>query len=46
MLVPSTIVMTVKSKEREFGILKTIGANNNQLFMIFFCQGLIVSMIG
>ena len=42
----STIVMTVKSKEREVGILKTIGANNNQLVMIFFFQGLMVSMIG
>ena len=45
-LVLSTIVMTVKSKEREVGILKTIGANNNQLGMIFFFQGLMVSMIG
>ena len=45
-LVLSTIVMTVKSKEREIGILKTIGANNNQLVMIFFFQGLMVSMIG
>ena len=45
-LVLSTIVMTVKSKEREVGILKTIGANNNQLVMIFFFQGLMVSMIG
>jgi lipoprotein-releasing system permease protein len=45
-LVLSTIVMTVKSKEREVGILKTIGANNNQLVMIFFFQGLMVSMLG
>jgi lipoprotein-releasing system permease protein len=45
-LVLSTIVMTVKSKEREVGILKTIGANNTQLVMIFFFQGLMVSMIG
>ena len=45
-LVLSTIVMTVKSKEREVGILKTIGANNSQLVMIFFFQGLMVSMIG
>ena len=45
-LVLSTIVMTVKTKEREVGILKTIGANNNQLVMIFFFQGLMVSMIG
>ncbi len=45
-LVLSTIIMTVKSKEREIGILKTIGANNTQLVMIFFFQGLIVSLIG
>lgn len=45
-LVLSTIVMTVKSKEREIGILKTIGANNTQLVMIFFFQGLMVSMVG
>jgi lipoprotein-releasing system permease protein len=45
-LVLSTIVMTVKSKEREVGILKTIGANNLQLVMIFFFQGLMVSFIG
>ena len=45
-LVLSTIVMTVKSKEREVGILKTIGANNYQLVTIFFFQGLMVSMIG
>jgi len=45
-LVLSTIVMTVKSKEREVGILKTIGANNSQLVMIFFFQGLMVSFIG
>ena len=45
-LVLSTIVMTVKSKEREVGILKTIGANNTQLVMIFFFQGLMVSLIG
>jgi lipoprotein-releasing system permease protein len=38
--------MTVKSKEREVGILKTIGANNPQLVMIFFFQGLMVSFIG
>ena len=39
-LVLSTIVMTVKAKEREIGILKTL------LVMIFFFQGLLVSLIG
>ena len=45
-LVLSTIIMTVKAKEREVGILKTIGANNLQLVSIFFFQGLMVSFIG
>ena len=45
-LVLSTIVMTVKSKEREIAILRTLGANSNQLVLIFFTQGVIVSFIG
>ena len=45
-LVLSTIIMTVKSKEREIGILKTIGASDLQLVAIFFYQGLMVSLIG
>jgi lipoprotein-releasing system permease protein len=45
-LVLSTIIMTVKSKEREIGILKTIGANNGQLVKIFLYQGILVSSIG
>ena len=45
-LVLSTIIMTVKSKEREIGILKTIGASDGQLVLIFFYQGLMVSLIG
>ena len=45
-LVLSTIIMTVKSKEREIGILKTIGASDSQLILIFFYQGLMVSLIG
>ena len=45
-LVLSTIIMTVKSKEREIGILKTIGASDFQLVAIFFYQGLMVSLIG
>jgi lipoprotein-releasing system permease protein len=38
--------MTVKSKEREIGILLTLGANNKQIILIFFVQGLLVSIIG
>ena len=45
-LVLSTVVMTVKSKEREIGILMTLGANFKQIILIFFTQGLIVSLIG
>ena len=45
-LVLSTVVMTVKSKEREIGILQTIGATKRQIILIFFTQGLFVSFIG
>ncbi len=45
-LVLSTVVMTVKSKEREIGILLTLGASNKQIVLIFFTQGLIVTIIG
>ena len=45
-LVLSTVVMTVKSKEREIGILLTLGASNKQIILIFFTQGLLVSLIG
>ena len=45
-LVLSTIIMTVKSKEREIGILLTLGASSKQIILIFFTQGLIVSLIG
>ena len=38
--------MTVKSKEREIGILMTIGASSRQIVMIFFYQGIIISLIG
>ena len=45
-LVLSTVIMTVKSKEREIGILLTLGASPKQIILIFFTQGLIVSLIG
>ena len=45
-LVLSTVVMTVKSKEREIGILLTLGASNKQIILIFFTQGIMVSFIG
>ena len=46
LLLLSTVVMTVKSKEREVGILKTIGFNNIDIIRIFFYQGMIISFIG
>ena len=45
-IILSTVIMTVKSKEREIGILKTIGASNNQLVLIFIFQGALISFIG
>ena len=45
-IILSTVIMTVKSKEREVGILKTIGAKNNQLISIFVIQGALISIIG
>ena len=45
-LVLSTVIMTVKSKEREIGILLTLGASSKQIILIFFTQGLIVTLIG
>ena len=38
--------MTVKAKEREIGILMTIGASAKQIILIFFFQGILVSIIG
>ena len=45
-IVLSTVIMTVKSKEREIGILKTIGATNKQLVLIFMFQGALISFVG
>ena len=45
-LVLSTVIMTVKSKEREIGILMTLGANYRHIVIIFFTQGFLVSLIG
>ena len=45
-LVLSTVIMTVKAKEREIGILMTIGASSRQIVLIFFFQGILVSIIG
>ena len=42
----STLVMTVKSKEREIAILKTMGCSNAQLIGIFLTLGMIIGFLG
>jgi len=42
----STIVMTVKTKEKEIAILKTMGSSKNQLTFIFLNLGLIIGLLG
>jgi len=42
----STIVMTVKTKEKEIAILKTMGSSKTQLTFIFLNLGLIIGLIG
>ena len=42
----STLVMTVKSKEREIAILKTMGCSNGQLIGIFITLGMIIGLLG
>ena len=42
----STLVMTVKSKEREIAILKTLGCSQPQLIGIFLTLGMIIGLLG
>ena len=42
----STIVMTVKTKEKEIAILKTMGCSKAQLTFIFLNLGLIIGFLG
>ncbi|MDB2339292.1 lipoprotein-releasing ABC transporter permease subunit [Gammaproteobacteria bacterium] len=42
----STIVMTVKTKEKEIAILKTMGCSETQLTFIFLNLGLIIGFLG
>ena len=42
----STIVMTVKTKEKEMAILKTMGCSQIQLTFIFINLGLIIGFLG
>ena len=41
-----TTIMSVKSKEREIAILKTIGASDLTIVSIFIFQGLYISLLG
>jgi len=41
-----TTIMSVRSKEREIAILKTIGASDLTIVSIFIFQGLYISMLG
>ena len=41
-----TTIMSVKSKEREIAILKTIGASDFTIVSIFIFQGLYISLLG
>ncbi|MDX9714716.1 MAG: lipoprotein-releasing ABC transporter permease subunit [Dissulfurispiraceae bacterium] len=42
----STLMMNVIEKEKEIAILKTMGATNNSIMMIFMLQGLIIGVVG
>ena len=42
----STLVMTVKTKEKEIAILKTMGCSKVQLTFIFLTLGLIIGLMG
>ena len=42
----STLVMTVKSKEREIAILKTMGCSKFQLVGVFLTLGMIIGLLG
>ena len=42
----STLVMTVKAKEKEIAILKTMGCSNLELTLIFLNLGFIIACVG
>ena len=45
-LILTAIVTTVKSKEREIAVLKTLGMRNFDITVIFLTLGLLISLIG
>lgn len=42
----STLMMNVMDKQKEIAILKSIGATNSSIMLIFMLQGLIIGMVG
>lgn len=42
----STLMMNVMDKQREIAILKSIGATNHGIMLIFMIQGLIIGIVG
>jgi len=44
--IASTLIMVVFEKTREIGILKSIGANNRSIRLIFTIEGLVIGGIG
>ncbi|MCX7913719.1 MAG: lipoprotein-releasing ABC transporter permease subunit [Thermodesulfovibrionales bacterium] len=42
----STLMMNVMDKQKEIAILKSIGATNRDIMLIFMIQGLIIGIIG
>lgn len=42
----STLMMNVMDKQKEIAILKSIGATNSGIMLIFMLQGLIIGMVG
>ncbi|MGV3618529.1 MAG: ABC transporter permease [Fimbriimonas sp.] len=44
--IASVLVVQVLQKGKQIGILKSIGARNRQIFMVFVLEGLVVSILG
>jgi lipoprotein-releasing system permease protein len=42
----STLIMVVLEKTKEIGILKSMGATNKSVMMIFMFQGLVAGVVG
>jgi lipoprotein-releasing system permease protein len=44
--IASVLIVTVVQKQREIGILKSMGARTRSILLIFLMQGLVVSLLG